>query len=83
MGYGDIQAYNPESKIPTPNLNRLCEQGMRFTDAHSASAVCTPTRYALLMGRLRLRGEVEPCDPPPDAERKGPKQKWYRLAAPE
>ena len=45
MGYGDIQAYNPKSKIPTPNLNRLAHEGMRFTDAHTPSAVCTPTRY--------------------------------------
>ena len=45
MGYGDIQAYNPESKIPTPFLNRFAQEGIRFTDAHSGSAVCTPTRY--------------------------------------
>ena len=45
MGYGDVQALNPESSIPTPNLNRLAEQGIAFTDAHTPSAVCTPTRY--------------------------------------
>lgn len=50
MGYGDIQAYNPDSKIPTPNLNRLVSQGVQFSDAHSGSAVCTPTRYGLLTG---------------------------------
>ncbi len=55
MGYGDIQAYNPNSKIPTPNLNRLAEQGMRFTDAHSGSAVCSPTRYGLMTGRYSWR----------------------------
>ena len=47
MGSGDVQAINPQSKVPTPNLNRLAKQGMTFTDAHSPSAVCTPTTDAL------------------------------------
>ena len=51
MGYGDVQALNPKSKIPTPHLNRLAKEGMTFTDAHSPSAVCTPTRYSVLTGR--------------------------------
>ena len=55
MGYGDVGAYNPDSKIPTPNMDRLAREGMRFTDAHSPSAVCTPTRYALLTGRYAWR----------------------------
>jgi len=55
MGYGDVKCYNPESKIPTPNMDRLAEQGVRFTDAHSPSAVCTPTRYGLLTGRYCWR----------------------------
>jgi arylsulfatase A-like enzyme len=55
MGYGDIQALNPEGKIPTPNLDRLVHNGMTFTDAHSSSAVCTPTRYSLLTGRYNWR----------------------------
>lgn len=55
MGYGDLHAYNPDSCIPTPNLNRLAQQGMRFTDAHSGSAVCSPTRYGLLTGRYSWR----------------------------
>ncbi|MBD3265964.1 sulfatase-like hydrolase/transferase [bacterium] len=59
MGYGDIQAYNRKSTIPTPNLNRLCEQGIRFTDAHSGSAVCTPTRYGLLTGRYCWRTRLK------------------------
>ena len=42
MGYGDVTSYDAESKIHTPNLDRLAKGGMRFTDAHSASAVCTP-----------------------------------------
>ena len=47
MGYGDMVCNNPGSKIPTPNLDRLAAQGMRFTDAHAASSVCTPSRYSL------------------------------------
>jgi arylsulfatase A-like enzyme len=41
MGYGDIKALNTDSKIPTPHLDRLVENGLNFTDAHSNSAVCT------------------------------------------
>lgn len=55
LGYGDVQCYNPESKVPTPHLNRLAEQGMLFRDAHSPSTVCTPTRYSLLTGRMAFR----------------------------
>lgn len=46
LGYGDVGANNPDSKIPTPAMDRVAAQGMRFTDGHSPSAVCTPTRYA-------------------------------------
>ncbi|WP_109831744.1 sulfatase family protein [Reichenbachiella versicolor] len=59
MGYGDIQYYNKESKISTPNLNQLCEEGMMFTDAHTNSAVCTPTRYGLLTGRYAWRTRLK------------------------
>ncbi len=55
LGYGDVSCYNPESRIPTPNLNRLAEQGMRFTDAHSPCTVCTPTRYSLMTGQMAFR----------------------------
>lgn len=55
MGYGDAGCYNSDSKIPTPNMNYLAESGMIFTDAHSASAVCTPSRYGLLTGRYCWR----------------------------
>lgn len=48
MGYGDLGANAPESKIQTPNLDRLAAEGMRFTDGHSSSGVCTPSRFALL-----------------------------------
>lgn len=59
MGSGDVQALNPLSKIPTPNLNRLANDGMTFTDGHSPSAVCTPTRYGLLTGRYCWRTELK------------------------
>lgn len=55
MGYGDLSCYNPESLIPTPRIDRLAGQGARFTDAHSPSAVCTPTRYGILTGRYCWR----------------------------
>ncbi len=59
LGYGDIERYNPESKIPTRNLNRLADEGMRFTDAHSPSSVCSPTRYGLLTGRYAWRTSLQ------------------------
>ena len=59
MGYGDMACQNPDSKIPTPNLDRLAEEGIRFTDAHSPSAVCTPTRYGLLTGRYCWRTRLK------------------------
>ena len=55
LGYGDLGCYNTESKVPTPNLDRLARTGMRFTDAHSASTVCTPSRYSLMTGRMCFR----------------------------
>lgn len=56
QGYGDVSIYNPErGKIPTPHIDRLAEEGMRFTDAHSSSSVCTPTRYNVLTGRYSWR----------------------------
>jgi arylsulfatase A len=58
MGYGDLRCQNPQSKIPTPNLDRLASQGMRFTDAHSASSVSSPSRYSILTGRYHWRGHL-------------------------
>ena len=55
LGYGDVACYNPESKVPTPNLDKLATEGMRFTDAHSPATVCTPTRYSLLTGQMAFR----------------------------
>ncbi len=59
MGYGDVQALNKNSKIPTPNLNRLAADGMTFTDAHTPSSVCTPTRYGVLTGRYCWRTRLK------------------------
>ena len=59
MGYGDVQSLNPQSTIPTPNLDRLAREGMTFTDAHSPSAVCTPTRYGVLTGRYCWRSDLK------------------------
>lgn len=59
MGYGDIRAYNHESQIPTPNLDDLANRGMSFSDAHSPSAVCTPTRYGVLTGRYCWRTKLK------------------------
>ncbi len=55
MGYGDPGCYNSESKTPTPNIDRLAAQGVRFTDAHAPGATCIPSRYGLLTGRYPFR----------------------------
>ena len=59
LGYGDVQAYNQASRIPTPHLNALARGGLTFTDAHTPSAVCTPTRYGLLTGRYCWRTRLK------------------------
>lgn len=59
MGIGDVKAYNPDCKFPTPNLDKLAENGMRFTDAHTNSSVCTPTRYGILTGRYAWRTKLK------------------------
>lgn len=60
LGYGDVQCLNPENgKIPTPAADRLASQGMIFTDAHSGSSVCTPTRYGLMTGRYSWRTSLQ------------------------
>jgi len=58
MGYGDAHSLNTRSAIPTPHLDRVAAEGMTFTDAHSPSSVCTPTRYGLLTGRYAWRGAL-------------------------
>ncbi|QDU61326.1 Arylsulfatase [Planctomycetes bacterium Pan216] len=55
MGYGDLKAYNPESNIATPNLDRMAAEGIVFTDAHSGGSTCKPSRYSLLTGRFNPR----------------------------
>jgi len=69
QGFGDASCYNPQSKIQTPNLDKLAAGGMRFTDAHCSDTVCTPSRYGLLTGRYSWRttlksgvfGAERPC----------------------
>ncbi len=91
LGFGDPTCYNPNSKIPTPNIDKLASEGLSFTDAHSASAVCTPTRYSILTGRYSWRtrlkkGVLWPWDKPLIEEERLTlpamlKQKGYRTAA--
>ncbi len=60
LGYGDVQCYNADrGKIPTPNIDRLAAQGMQFTDGHSSSGVCSPSRYTLLTGRYHWRSRLQ------------------------
>lgn len=59
MGYGSVRANNERSRIPTPHLDRLVSEGMNFTDAHSDSSVCTPSRYGLLTGRYSWRSGLK------------------------
>ncbi|MFT5466079.1 MAG: arylsulfatase A [Verrucomicrobiales bacterium] len=55
MGYGDVTVLNPDSRIPTPNLDQLAKEGLTFTDAHSSGSYCVPSRYGLLTGRYMWR----------------------------
>lgn len=69
MGIGDVSCYNAEAKLSTPHIDRMAAEGMRFNDAHTPSAVCTPTRYGILTGRYcwrtRLKARVlDGFDPP-------------------
>lgn len=59
LGYGDISAFNPESKIHTPNIDNLAQHGIAFTDAHSSSALSTPSRYSILTGRYPWRTKLK------------------------
>lgn len=59
MGYGDVSALNEDSRIHTPHLDAMIQTGMHFTDAHSGSAVCTPTRYGILTGRYSWRTSMK------------------------
>ena len=59
MGYGDVNCLNENSKIRTTHLDRLAAEGMKFRDAHSSSAVCTPSRYSILTGRYNWRSTLK------------------------
>jgi arylsulfatase A len=59
LGYGDVSCYNPNSRIRTPNIDKIAAEGICFTDAHSPSAVCTPTRYGVLTGRYCWRSRLK------------------------
>ena len=59
LGYGDVKCFNPNGKIPTPNIDKLASEGMKFTDAHSSSSVCTPSRYSILTGRYPWRTRLQ------------------------
>ena len=59
LGIGDLECMNPDSRIPTPGMDTIAAEGMRFTDAHAAAAVCTPSRYGLLTGRYCWRGPLK------------------------
>lgn len=59
LGYGDLECFNENSKIKTPNLNRLAQEGIRFTNAHATSSVCTPSRYSILTGRYNWRSPLK------------------------
>ena len=59
MGYGDLRCYNPGSRIPTPNMDRLASMGTLLTDAHAPSAICTPSRYGVLTGRYCWRTRLK------------------------
>lgn len=59
LGYGDVSAYNSNSKIFTPSIDALSKEGMLFTDAHSNSSVCTPTRYGILTGQYAWRTSLK------------------------
>lgn len=60
LGYGDVQCYNRDrGRIPTPHIDGLAAEGMRFTDGHSSSAVCSPSRYTILTGRYHWRTRLQ------------------------
>lgn len=59
LGYGDVKCFNPEGKIATPQMDAIAARGMRFTDAHTSSSVCTPTRYGVMTGRYNWRSKLQ------------------------
>lgn len=65
LGYGDVSCYNPSSQITTPNIDALAQNGIKFTDAHSPSSICSPSRYGILTGRYSWRTERKSGNPKP------------------
>jgi len=59
LGYGDVKCLNPQGKIATPHLDKLAAAGMYFTDVHSSSSVCSPTRYGIMTGRYNWRSKLQ------------------------
>ncbi|GIZ09695.1 arylsulfatase [Flavobacterium sp. UMI-01] len=59
LGYGDVKCFNPNGKIPTPNMDAMAANGIKFTDTHTSSAVCTPTRYGIITGRYNWRSTLK------------------------
>ncbi|MBI1373568.1 MAG: sulfatase-like hydrolase/transferase [Phycisphaera sp.] len=59
LGYGDVKCLNPDGKIATPHIDKFASQGVAFTDAHTSSSVCTPTRYGVLTGRYNWRSRLK------------------------
>ncbi len=59
LGYGDLSCLNPNGRIPTPHIDRIAAEGRIFTDAHSTSAVCSPSRYSILTGRYNWRTRLQ------------------------
>ena len=59
MGYGDLSSLNSESGIQTPHMDKILKEGVHFTDAHTNSSVCTPTRYGIITGRYAWRSSLK------------------------
>jgi len=59
MGTGDVKTYNKEAKFPTPHIDEMASEGIKFTDVHTSSAVCTPTRYGIITGRYSWRTSLK------------------------
>lgn len=68
LGQGDVSCFNPDAAWTTPHLDALARQGMRFTDSHATSALCTPSRYGLLTGRYNWRSRLKKSVLPGDSE---------------
>lgn len=67
LGYGDVSCFNENSKVKTENIDKLASKGMRFTDSHASSALCTPSRYSLLTGRYNWRSKLKALVLPGDS----------------